>query len=105
MIDVTDGDAKVGIEAAIDALRALADQTIEAARQGQVVETDLLTMRIGIIAEALRHADRAEATVWLPQLHALSTRLSDLAAVLDKQESRLKADMAARAQRALDAYR
>jgi hypothetical protein len=69
------------------------------------VETDLLTMRIGIMAEALRHADRAEAAIWLPRLNDLATRLGELSAVLDSHETRLKSDMAARARRALDAYR
>jgi len=105
MVPLSNDSQSPGIGSSIAELLNLAEQTIEAARLGQVVETDLLTMRIGIIAEALCHADRTEATQWLNHLGVLSDRLGELVRTLEEQEAKLKTGMAEKVRRALDAYR
>jgi hypothetical protein len=103
---IVEGHAKeTGVAAAIDELLALTERTITATKLGQVVETDLLSMRIGIIAEALRHSDKTVARQWLGSLNILNDRLAELSIILDDQRSKMSAQIGERAKRAIEAYR
>lgn len=87
-------DAPTGIAPAIRDLKRMIEDALAAARSGQMIETDLLTMRIAVLCDALAEADRGEAVKHKPLIGELAQRLGELDDALRRQNVDLQLNIA-----------
>lgn len=84
-----------GIEGASGLGRAIAEllreivAVVEAAHQGQLIEFDILAMRITVLCDTLRDAGPEAKGHWHKELRDLNSALAVLDAVLRKQNVQL----------------